>query len=93
MKNKRLEKKRKKIDLLDRQLLKLITKRTRIVDQMMKVKKNKNEIIDRKRINEILKKIKKNSIKNNIDPRIGFKIWKAMIWAYVDYQKRNFKKC
>ena len=40
----------------------------------------------------ILKNIKNKSIKNKIDPKITTKIWKTMIWSYVDYQKRNFKK-
>ena len=31
-------------------------------------------------------------IKNGIDPKITRRIWKAMIWSYVDFQRRNFKK-
>ena len=83
---------RKKIDQLDNKLFYLIKKRTRIVKHMMEIKKLKKQIIDRKRINAILKKIKRKSIKNNIDPKITIKIWKSMIWSYVDFQKRNFKK-
>ena len=52
----------------------------------------KYEIIDNKRINIILKNIRKKSIKNNIDPKITKRIWKNMIWSYIDYEKRNFKK-
>ena len=59
---------------------------------MMNIKNLKKQIVDRKRINEIFKKIKKKSIKNSIDPRITSQIWKSMIWAYVKYQRRNFKK-
>ena len=40
----------------------------------------------------ILKKIKKKSIQNNIDPKITNRIWKSMIWSYIDYEKRKFKK-
>ena len=59
---------------------------------MLSLKKFKNEIVDRKRNNEIFKKIKTKSIKNGIDPKITSRIWKAMIWGYVDFQRRNFKK-
>ena len=59
---------------------------------MMNIKNLKKQIVDRKRINEIFKKIKNKSIKNNIDPRITTQIWKSMIWAYIKYQRRNFKK-
>ena len=59
---------------------------------MMRIKKLKNQIVDQKRINEILKSIKKKSLKNNVDPKITTRIWKSMIWSYVDYQRKNFKK-
>ena len=37
-------------------------------------------------------KILKKSRKNQIDPKITFKIWKSIIGAYIDYEFRNFKK-
>ena len=83
---------RVKLDKLDNELLKLIKKRTSLVNEVLKVKIHKKEIIDQKRINFILKKIKKKSIKSNIDPKITNRIWKNMIWSFIDYEKRNFKK-
>ena len=88
----RLKRERKKIDKIDQSIFKLIKKRTIIVKKMLTLKKYKKEIVDHKRINEILNMIKKKSIKNKIDPKITKKIWKSMIWSYVDYQRRNFKK-
>ena len=88
----RLEKERKKIDKIDQQLFNLIKKRTIVVKKMLTLKKYKSEIVDHKRINEILLKLKKKSTQNKIDPRITNRIWKSMIWSYVDFQKRNFKK-
>ena len=90
--SKKLKKARQKIDRVDKGIFKLIRKRSQIVKYMLSLKKHKKEIVDKKRINEILKVIKKKSIKNKMDPLITKKIWKSMIWAYVDYQKRNFKK-
>ena len=83
---------RNQVDKIDNQIFKLIKKRTKLVNQMLKLKKFKNQIIDHKRINEILLKIKKKSIKNKIDPKITNRIWKSMIWSYVHYQKKNFNK-
>ena len=83
---------RKKLDIIDNSLLKIIKKRTEIVNEVLKLKNYKNQIVDRKRIRKILGKIKSKSIKNNIDPKITKRIWKNMIWAYIDYEKRNFKK-
>ena len=73
-------------------LLKLIKKRSSLVNEVLKVKIHKKEIIDQKRINFILKKIKKKSILTNIDPKITNRIWKNMIWSFIDYEKRNFRK-
>ena len=88
----RLKKERKNIDKIDQQLFKLIKKRTIVVKKMLILKKYKHEIVDHKRINEILLRLKIKSKKSKIDPMITKRIWKSMIWAYVDYQKRNFKK-
>ena len=92
MNKKKLKINRNQVDKIDNQIFLLIKKRTKIVNEMLKLKKFKNQIIDHKRINEILVKIKKKSIKNKIDPKITSGIWKAMIWSYVRYQKKNFYK-
>ena len=83
---------RKKLDKLDNSLIKIIKQRTNLVKKVLKLKKNKNQIVDKPRINKILKNIKKKSILNNIDTKITKRIWSNMIWAYIDYEKRNFKK-
>ena len=81
-----------KLDKLDNELLKLIKKRSNLVNEVLKVKIHKKDIIDKKRINFILKKIKKKSIQLNIDQKITNRIWKNMIWSFIDYEKRNFKR-
>ena len=81
-----------KLDKLDDELLKLIKKRSNFVNEVLKVKIHKKEIIDQKRIKFILKKIKKKSIQLNIDTKITNRIWKNMIWSFIDYEKRNFRK-
>jgi len=92
MNKKKIQVARNKIDQLDKKILYLIKKRTAIVKYMLKLKGFKKQIVDHKRIKEILKKIKNKSIKNGIDPKITSRIWKSIIWSYVDYQRRNFKK-
>ena len=92
LKRKKLNKIRLELDKLDDSLIKLIKQRTNLVKLVLKLKDKKKEIIDNKRINKILKNIKKKSIANKIDPKITHRIWKNMIWAYINYEKRNFKK-
>ena len=89
---KKLDLIRVKLDKLDNKLLSLIKNRTKLVEEVLKLKEFKKEIVDNKRINFILKKIKAKSLKQGIDPKITNRIWKNMIWSYIDYERRNFKK-
>ena len=92
MSNSKLKRDRKLIDKIDDKIFQLIKKRTRVVDHMLSLKKFKNQIIDQRRIKEILKKIKNKSTKNKMDLKTTERIWKSIIWSYVEYQRKNFKK-
>ena len=92
LKRKKLIKIRFELDKLDNDLLKIIKKRTNLVKKVLALKEKKNQIIDQKRIKTILRNIKMKSLKNNIDPKITKRIWKNMIWSYIEFEKRNFKK-
>tara|TARA_B100001057_G_scaffold463066_1_gene516669 strand:+ start:330 stop:608 length:279 start_codon:yes stop_codon:yes gene_type:complete len=92
MKNKKLQNIRTKLDKLDDKFLLLVKKRTFLVNQVLKTKEYKNQIIDKKRIKEILSNIRHKSLKKNIDVKITNEIWKSMIRSYIKYEFRNFKK-
>ena len=92
LKRKKLSKIRLELDRLDNSLIKVIKKRTNLVKKVLELKDKKNQIVDQKRIRSILKNIRKKSLKNNIDPKITNRIWKNMIWSYIDFERRNFKK-
>ena len=92
MVNKNILKIRKKLDTLDNHLLNLIKKREYLVKQVLKNKKHKKDIVDKKRITVIIKNIKKKSILKKIDTKITKTIWISMIKAFIDYEYRNFKK-
>ncbi len=89
---KKLNTLRKRLDILDNKLLSLISIRSNIVKDVLNLKNHKSEIVDKKRISKILNNIKKKSLKKKIDPKITNRIWKNMIYAYIDYERRNFKK-
>ncbi len=92
LKKKKLNLIRQKLDKLDNSLIDIIKKRTLLVKNVLKLKENKNQIVDKKIINKILKNIRKKSIKKKIDPKITKRIWLNMIYAYIDFERRNFKK-
>ena len=89
---KKLNKIRNELDKLDNSLIKIIKMRTILVKKVLALKETKNQIVDQKRIKKILSNIKKKSIRNKIDPKITNRIWKNMIWSYIDFERRNFKK-
>ena len=92
LKKKKLNLIRQKLDKLDNSLIDIIKKRTFLVKNVLKLKENKNQIVDKKRINKILKNIREKSIKKKIDPKITKRIWLNMIYAYIDFERRNFNK-
>ena len=63
-----------------------------LTKEVLKNKKYKKEIVDKKRINIILKNIAKKSKQKGIDPLITKKIWKSMIKGFIDFEYKNFKK-
>ena len=83
---------RKKLDAIDNKLLNLLKIRANHVKKVLSLKEFKKEIIDKKRINLILKNVKSKSIKKGIDPKISNRIWKNMIYAFIEYEYRNFNK-
>ena len=91
-KKNKLNKLRVKLDKVDDQLLKLIKNRTELVKKVLALKKYKKQIIDKKRIKIILSRIKRKSLASKIDTKVTNYIWRNMIRAYIDYEKRNFKK-
>ena len=92
MKNKSIIKLRKKLDLLDNKFLNLIKKRSILIDEILKQKTSKNQIIDRKRIKTILKNIRKKSLIKKIDKNLTERIWRAIIKESINYEFKNFKK-
>ena len=92
IKLKKLANLRKKLDYVDDKLFKLLIKRTNLVKQVMFLKEHKNQIVDKKRIAQILKRIRKKSLKHKLDPNISKRVWKNMISSYIEFERKNFKK-
>ncbi|MDA8822824.1 chorismate mutase, partial [Candidatus Pelagibacter bacterium] len=67
MVNNKIIKIRKDLDKLDNNLLEIIKKRTKLVDLVIKNKKFKKDIVDKKRIKIILKNISKKSKNKRVD--------------------------
>jgi len=89
---KKLSSIRNKLDKLDNSLFNLVKKRFELVKAVLKLKNKKKQIIDYQRIKQILNRIQKKSYKYKVDPKITKRIWSNMIYAFIEYEKRNFKR-
>ena len=87
-----LNKARVEIDKIDEKLLPLIVKRSKMVNIALESKIKKSQIIDQKRIKSILSNVEKAAKSKSADPNLIKSIWKSMIWNFIDYEKKEFKK-
>jgi len=83
---------RKKIDQVDDKLLPLMVKRSKLVEKALSLKKKQTEIVDKKRIDEISKKIVKKSIELGGNSKLLKSIWLSIIQNFIDYESQEFKK-
>ena len=92
MKNiKAIEDIRINIDKIDIEILNLIEKRKNLVDRVVKLK-TKDEIVDQKRIDSILKKLDEEAKKKMLPSKMIKDIWEKMINGFIEYEKRYFEK-
>ena len=83
---------RKKIDQVDDKLLPLMVKRSKLVEKALRLKKRQTEIVDKKRINEISKKIVKKTSELGGNSKLLKTIWLSIIQNFIDYENQEFKK-
>ena len=83
---------REKIDQVDEKLLPLMVKRSQLVEKALRLKKRQTEIVDKKRINEISKKIVKKTSELGGNSKLLKTIWLSIIQNFIDYENQEFKK-
>jgi isochorismate pyruvate lyase len=83
---------RNEIDNLDRQIIELLGKRFLYVKKIVDFKSNEEDVIARKRYEEVLK-IRRDWAKiQNLDPEIIETIYKTLIKYFIDEQMKMLKK-
>jgi len=83
---------RMKIDKIDDKLLPLMVKRSKLVEKALSLKKKQTEIVDKKRINDISKKIAKKSKELGGNSKLLKSIWLSIIQNFIDYENQEFNK-
>ena len=79
------------IDKIDLKILNLISDRKDLVTQVVKFK-NKNQIVDKKRIDEILNKLDTEAKKRGVPQQLLRDLWKSMIKSFILYEGQIFDK-
>ena len=84
-----LEKLRKDIDEIDLRILDLIQKRKDLVTEVVKLKK-RDQIVDQKRIEFILNKLRKEALSRGLEVEFIEEIWTLMIKNFIKYEEKIF---
>ena len=86
MSQRKIIKIRSTIDTIDRQIIRLLGLRKKQVLKIAKYK-NKRTIVDKKRISQIMKRIKTESKKNKIDFVLVKNFWNKLIQYSIKLEK------
>ena len=84
-----LEELRKNIDELDLKILDLIEERKDLVTEVVKLKR-RDQIVDQKRIEFILNKLKVEASKRGLAVEFIKEIWSLMIRNFIKYEEKIF---
>ena len=84
-----LEDLRKNIDEIDLKILDLIEKRKDLVTEVVKLKK-RDQIVDQKRIEFILNKLRKEALSRGLAFEFIEEIWTLMIKNFIKYEEKIF---
>lgn len=82
---------RDSIDKLDLEIIELISKRKDLVNEAVKLK-TKDQIVDQKRIEEIIQRLSALAERLDIPGTMVVNIWNCMIQGFIEYEKTNFEK-
>ncbi len=88
---KKIQEIRIEIDKIDSKIIDLISARKDLVTKVVKFKE-KNQIIDQKRINEILERLDVEAKKRNVSRQLVKDIWNTMINSFIAYEEEIFEK-
>ncbi len=81
---------RKNIDSIDLEIVSLLVRRGKYVQQAAKFKRDYSNIEDKKRIDEIIDKVTSYSRELNFDPMVIEKIYSFLIEVYIQFEKKKF---
>ena len=82
---------RSEIDQIDKELVSLLAKRQKYVENAALIKKDRNLIIDKPRIEEVISNIKKFSSSSGLSDAISEPLWRKLIELSIEHEFKEFE--
>ena len=82
---------RSEIDQIDKELVSLLAKRQKYVENAALIKKDRNLIIDEPRIEEVISNIKKFSSSSGLSDAISEPLWRKLIELSIEHEFKEFE--
>ena len=92
MNYKNMDELRKELDLLDNELIKLVSKRFKFIEQAAIIKDDISKIRDNERIETIIARLRNLAETNDISPDIVEKLWRYIIELSIELETEIFNK-
>lgn len=89
MKCENMDEVRVNIDIIDREIVKLLSERSKYVIQAAKFKKDADDVKAPKRVEEVIAKVRKLALENGSNPEIIEQIYRTMIACFIDYEMKE----
>ena len=89
---KTIEEIRENINRIDREIVELISQRSRYMGQAAKFKKTTEDVKAPSRVEEVISKVRSIAVENHLDPDIVEKIYRKMISCFIYYELKVHKR-
>ena len=83
---------RSEIDQIDKGLVSLLAKRQKCLENAALIKKERNLIIDKDRIEEVISNIKKLSSSSGLSEAISEPLWRKLIALSIEHEFEEFER-
>ena len=83
---------RSEIDQIDKDLVSLLAKRQKYIENAALIKKDRNLIIDKARIEEVISNIKKLSSSSGLSEAISEPLWRKLIELSIEHEFKEFER-
>lgn len=81
---------RHEVDRLDRALVALLVERQSFMDAAARIKADRNAVLDRPRIEDVVSKVKAEAVRQGLSPAIAEPVWRTLIDRCIAYEFASF---